>query len=295
VTLKELVASGLSPAAWAVIETAPAVCAVTVLDTLPLEAVSVVKGDTDQVLRGTGTYGSKSTQIGGVVAGIAAEEVAQRAKRLAAEELEVSVEDLVLDLESGRFEVAGAPVRGLSWPDLAGRLEQEGRLEELRVERDFEPEAPTFPFGAHVAVVEVDIETGAVELLRLIAVDDAGTIISPVIAEGQVQGGLATGVAQALYEEVVYDEDGNPLTLGFADYAFPSANDLPSFELHGMETPTPLNPLGAKGIGESGTIGATAAVQSAVVDALAPFGVRHVDMPANGERVWRALEAARSR
>jgi carbon-monoxide dehydrogenase large subunit len=262
---------------------------------LPLEAVSVVKGDTDQVLRGTGTYGSKSTQIGGAVAGIAAEEVAQRAKHLAAAQLEVSVDDLVLDLESGRFEVAGAPVRSLSWPDLAGRLEQEGRLEELRVERDFEPDAPTFPFGAHVAVVEVDTETGGVELLRLIAVDDAGTIISPVIAEGQVQGGLATGVAQALYEEVVYDEDGNPLTLNFINYAFPSANDLPSFELHGMETPTPVNPLGAKGIGESGTIGATAAVQSAVVDALAPFGVRHVDMPASGERVWRALEAARSR
>ena len=141
----------------------------------------------------------------------------------------------------------------------------------------------------------MDIETGAVELLRLIAVDDAGTIISPVIAEGQVQGGLATGVAQALYEEVVYDEDGNPFTLGFVNYEFPSANDLPSFELHGMETPTPMNPLGAKGIGESGTIGATAAVQSAVVDALAPFGVRHVDMPASGERVWRALEAARPR
>ena len=121
----------------------------------------------------------------------------------------------------------------------------------------------------------MDIETGAVELLRLIAVDDAGTIISPVIAEGQVQGGLATGVAQALYEEVVYDEDGNPFTLGFVNYEFPSANDLPSFELHGMETPTP--------------------VQSAVVDALAPFGVRHVDMPASGERVWRALEAARPR
>ncbi len=252
-----------------------------------------ITGDGGAILR-TGSF-SHGQGHGGAVAGIAAEEVAQRAKRLAAAQLEVSVEDLVLDLDSSRFEVAGAPMRSLSWPDLAGRLEQEGRLEELRVERDFEPDAPTFPFGAHVALVEVDIETGAVELLRLIAVDDAGTIISPVIVEGQVHGGLATGVAQALYEEVVYDEDGNPLTLNFADYAFPSANDLPSFELHGMETPTPVNPLGAKGIGESGTIGATAAVQSAVVDALAPFGVRHVDMPANGERVWRALEAARSR
>src|SRR5439155_8204427 len=136
-------------------------------------------------------------------------------KGLAAAGIEVSVDDVVLDLEAGRFEVAGAPARSLSWPDLAGRLEQEGRLAELRVERDFQPDTPTFPFGAHVAVVEVDIETGAVELLRLVAVDDAGNIISPVIAEGQVHGGVASGVSQALYEEVVYDEEGNPLTLNW--------------------------------------------------------------------------------
>ncbi|HEV3402907.1 MAG TPA: xanthine dehydrogenase family protein molybdopterin-binding subunit [Gaiellaceae bacterium] len=253
---------------------------------LPLESVAVVKGDTDQVARGTGTYGSKSTQIGGVVAGLAAEQVAERARQLAADLLEVSVEDLVFD---ERFQVAGAPSRSLSWGELAERATEAGRLAELRVELDFKPDTPTFPFGAHVAVVEVDTETGQVELLRHVAVDDAGTIISPVIAEGQVHGGVATGIAQALFEEMVYDEEGNPLTLGFANYAFPSAGDLPSFELVKMATPTPINPLGAKGIGESGTIGATPAVQNAVVDALRGLGVRHIDMPLTPERVWRAL------
>jgi carbon-monoxide dehydrogenase large subunit len=254
---------------------------------LPLESVRVVKGDTDQVARGTGTYGSKSTQIGGVVAGLAAEEVAERARRLAADELEVSVDDLVLD---GAFQVAGAPSRSLTWPELAGRLAAEGRLAELRAERDFKPATPTFPFGAHVAVVEVDTETGEVDLLRLVAVDDAGTIISPVVVEGQVHGGVASGVSQALYEHMVYDAEGNPLTLNWANYAFPSAADLPSFERVEMVTLTPVNPLGAKGIGESGTIGSTPAVQNAVADALRELGVRHVDMPLTAERVWRAIK-----
>jgi carbon-monoxide dehydrogenase large subunit len=153
----------------------------------------------------------------------------------------------------------------------------------------FTAQGPTFPFGAHVAVVEVDVETGRVQLTRLVACDDAGRLINPLLAEGQVHGGLAQGAAQALMEEVRYDEDGNPVTSNFADYAFISAAELPSFEIVHMETPTPLNELGAKGIGESGTIGATPAVQSAVVDALSGFGVRHVDMPATPERVWRAV------
>jgi carbon-monoxide dehydrogenase large subunit len=145
-----------------------------------------------------------------------------------------------------------------------------------------------------VAVVEVDTETGEVELRRLVAVDDAGTIINPVIAEGQVHGGVAAGVGQALFEELAYDEEGNPLTPSFLGYAFPSAAELPSWDVVEMQTPTPVNVLGAKGIGESGTIGATPAVQSAVLDALAPFGVTHVDMPLHGERVWRALQQARA-
>ena len=261
---------------------------------LPVEAVRVVKGDTDEVKQGVGTYGSKSTQIGGVAAGQAAHEVAERARELAAEHLEASADDVVLDTDAGGFHVVGSPTPTLSWRELAAGLHAQGRLDELKAEEIFKAGAPTFPFGAHVAVVEVDTETGAVELRRLVAVDDAGTIINPVVAEGQVHGGVATGVAQALFEEFVYDEEGNPLTGSFLSYAFPSAAELPSWDAVAMETPTPVNVLGAKGIGESGTIGATPAVQSAVVDALAPFGVRHVDMPVNGERVWRALQQARS-
>ena len=261
---------------------------------LPLESVRVVKGDTDEVRQGVGTYGSKSTQIGGVAAGQAAHQVAERARELAAEKLEANVDDVVLDVGAGGFHVIGSPTPTVSWVELAAGLHADGRLDELRAEEVFKADAPTFPFGAHVAVVEVDTETGAVELRRIVAVDDAGRIVNPVIAEGQVHGGVATGVAQALYEEFVYDEDGNPLTASFLAYAFPSAAELPSFDAVSMETPTPLNALGAKGIGESGTIGATPAVQSAVVDALAPFGVRHIDMPANGERVWRALRDAKA-
>ncbi len=259
---------------------------------LPLEKITVIKGDTDTIPRGTGTYGSKSTQIGGVAAGQASEVLVERAKELAASELEASAEDMVLDLERGRFHVTGTPEPALDWGELAARLEQDDRLAELSAEADFEPAQPTFPFGAHVAVVEVDTETGAVHLRRLVAVDDAGTIINPLVAEGQVHGGVAAGIAQALFEELRYDEDGNPQNANLVTYCMPAAPELPSFELAEMETPTPINPLGAKGIGESGTIGATPAVQSAVIDALAPFGVRHVEMPANGQRVWEALRDA---
>jgi carbon-monoxide dehydrogenase large subunit len=261
---------------------------------LPLEKVTVRQGDTDAVPRGTGTYGSKSTQIGGVAAGKASEDVVERAKKLAADELEASPEDMVLDTDRGRFHVAGAPEPALAWSELATRLEQDGRLGELRAEVDFQAPQPTFPFGAHVAVVEVDTETGAVELVRMVAVDDAGTIINPLVAEGQVHGGLAAGIAQALYEELTYDEDGNPQNASFVTYGMPGPTEFPSFELVAMETPTPVNALGAKGIGESGTIGATPAVHNAVIDAISHFGVRHIDMPVNGERVWRAIEDARN-
>ena len=261
---------------------------------MPLESVTVVFGDTDVVARGGGTYGSKSLQAGGTAAAQASTEVVERARQLVAEELEAHVGDVVLDLDAGRFHVTGAPEPSLSWAELAARLVEREALAELSVEQDFKPDAGTFPFGTHVAVVTVDTETGAVELERLVAVDDAGRIISPVIAEGQRHGGIGSGIGQALYEEFVYDEDGNPLTGSFLGYAFPSAAELPSFELVPMETPTPMNELGAKGIGESGTIGATPAVHNAVVDALASLGVRHVDMPANGENVWRAIRSARA-
>jgi carbon-monoxide dehydrogenase large subunit len=215
--------------------------------------------------------------------------VVERAKQLAAEQLEASPEDMQLDLGTGRFHVAGSPQPSLDWAELAHRLDGAGQLRELAVETEFEPAQPTFPFGAHVAVVEVDTETGAVELRRIVAVDDAGRIINPLVADGQVHGGLAAGIAQALYEELTYDADGNPLNSTLVSYGIPGAMDLPSFDRFEMETPTPVNPLGAKGIGESATIGSTAAVLNAVVDALAPWGVRNIEMPANGERVWRAI------
>jgi carbon-monoxide dehydrogenase large subunit len=259
---------------------------------IPIERITVVKGDTRTVARGSGTYGSKSTQIGGVAARQASVELVKLAKELAAEQLEADPHDIVLDLEGGHFHVAGAPQSALGWGQLAGALEGAGRLGELQAEVDFEPPLPTFPFGAHVAVVEVDRDTGAVRMLRHVAVDDAGRIINPMIADGQIHGGVASGIAQALHEEMAYDEDGNPLCANFVSYCIPAATEFPLFETVRMETPTPVNPLGAKGIGESGTIGATPAVHNAVVDALAHLGVRHLDMPANGETVWRAIEAA---
>ena len=242
--------------------------------------------------QGIGTFGSKSTQIGGVAAQQAAGVVAELARRMASEQLEANVDDVVLDAEAGGFHVAGSPTPTFT---LAIWFPRSRRGPARRAPRrgGLQVQCSTFPFGAHIAVVEVDTETGDVELRRFVSVDDAGRIINPLVAEGQVHGGVATGVAQALYEEFVYDEDGNPLTGTFLSYGFPSAAELPSFDTVSMETPTPLNALGAKGIGESGTTGATPAVQSAVVDALAPLGVRHIDMPANGERVWRAIQEAR--
>jgi carbon-monoxide dehydrogenase large subunit len=167
-----------------------------------------------------------------------------------------------------------------------------GDDENFRAEAKHPQSAQTYPFGAHVSVVEVDIETGAVHLLRHVAVDDCGRVLNPLLTEGQVHGGLAQGIAQALFEEFSYDADGTPLTTTLADYLMPSAAELPSYETAHTETPTPLNPLGAKGIGESGTIGSTPAVQNAIVDAVAHFGVRHIDMPCTPERVWRAIQEA---
>jgi carbon-monoxide dehydrogenase large subunit len=261
---------------------------------IPEEKITVVQGDTDVVPRGTGTYGSKSTQIGGAAAGQASEAVVERAKQLAADALEASPEDMQLDVGAGRFHVAGAPEPSLDWSELAARLDSDGQLAELQAEVDFTAAQPTFPFGAHVAVVEVDVETGSVHLQRMVAVDDAGTIINPMVADGQVHGGVAAGIAQALFEELRYDEDGNPVNANLVTYCMPGATELPSFELVEMETPTPVNPLGVKGIGESGTIGATPAVQSAVIDAVSHLGVRHINMPVNGLRVWEALRAARA-
>jgi carbon-monoxide dehydrogenase large subunit len=217
--------------------------------------------------------------------------VVDRARQLAADVLEANPDDIVLDKAAGRFHVAGSPTIGRSWSELAAAAREAD--DPLSVIADFEASQPTFPFGAHLAVTEVDTETGQVVLRRFVAVDDAGRILNPLLAEGQRHGGIAQGAAQALLEEVCFDADGNPVTSNLADYGAISPTELPSFELVPMETPTDVNPLGAKGIGESGTVGSTPAVQSAVIDALLHLGVRHIDMPCSPERVWRAVEAAR--
>jgi len=264
--------------------------AMLVTDTLgiPLDRVTVKHGDTDEVARGVGTFGSRSLQLGGAAIHAASGQVLERARQLAADLLEADPADVELDRAKGAFHVAGAPAVSRSWAEVAVAAGPGG----LEAEADFEASSPTYPFGTHVAVVEVDTETGLARLVRMVTCDDAGTILNPLLVEGQRHGGIAQGAAQALYEWVRFDDDGNPQTTNLADYTMVSAAELPSFELVAMETPTPVNPLGAKGIGESGTIGATPAVQSAVCDALAPLGVRHVDMPCTPERIWDAIRAA---
>jgi carbon-monoxide dehydrogenase large subunit len=257
---------------------------------IPMDDIEVIANDTDLVPKGGGTFGSRSLQSAGVAVHEASATLVDMARKLAADLLEANPEDVVLDRESGRFHVSGTPAVSRTWADVADAAEADGKG--LVVEHDSAPPGPTFPFGAHVAVVTVDTETGAVRLERIVAVDDAGTILNPVLAEGQRHGGLAQGAAQALVEEVRYDDDGNPVTSNLADYAMITADLLPSFELIAMETPTPYNALGAKGIGESGTIGSTPAVQSAVVDALSHLGIRHLDMPATPEKVWKAVAGA---
>jgi carbon-monoxide dehydrogenase large subunit len=253
---------------------------------IPIEKITVKWGDTDLIPEGGGTGGSRSLQQGGAAVRQASLELIEVARKRAADKLEVSAGDLVFDVAHSQFEVAGDPDAAVP---LAGLAE----TERLFVRSVFSAPGPTFPFGAHVAVVEVDTETGKVTLRRMITVDDAGTVVNPLLAEGQRHGGIAQGAAQAFLEEVVYDPEGNLLTATFADYPFLSATEVPSFELADMATPTPYNPLGAKGIGEAGTIGATPAVQSAVVDAVSHLGVRHIDMPTSPQRVWRALQAAK--
>ncbi len=262
-----------------------------------LDSVRVVHSDTKLVPSGGGTMGSRSLQVGGTAVLQASEQVLTKGRTLAAHLLEARIEDVVVHPGHG-LAVAGAPATALSWAELAQAITDPARRPSdldsaLSAEVTFEMDGSTYPFGTHVAVVEVDVETGLVRLVRHVAVDDSGRLLNPLLAEGQVHGGIAQGAAQALLEEVRYDADGNNLTGNLASYSMPSAAELPSFDTARMETPSPLNPLGAKGIGESGAIGSTPAVHNAVVDALAPFGVTHLDIPTTPERVWRALQEAR--
>jgi aerobic carbon-monoxide dehydrogenase large subunit len=254
---------------------------------IPIDKITVKWGDTDLVPEGGGTGGSRSLQLGGAAVQQASRELLDVARERAAETLEASPADLEFDISTSSFSVKGDP-------DISVPLSSLAQTERLFVRSVFTQPGATFPFGTHVAVVEVDTETGKVFFRRIVTVDDAGTVINPLLAEGQRHGGIAQGAAQAFLEEVVYDEDGNPLTATFADYPFLTATEVPSFELVEMETPTSYNPLGAKGIGEAGSIGATPAVQNAVIDAVSHLGVTHIDMPTSSQRVWRAINAAKA-
>jgi carbon-monoxide dehydrogenase large subunit len=269
---------------------------------IPIERIRLVDGDTDLVPHGIGTGGSRSLQLAGSAVLRASEVLVDTARTLAASMLEADPADVVVDTATGTVGVAGVPSKAFSWGQLAVEYARraaaadgaDGGSGVLGAQFDFSQVDATFPFGAHISVVEVDVETGRVTVVRHVAVDDCGTVLNPMIVEGQQHGGVAAGIGQALYEEVRHDADGNPLNLSLAEYAVVSAPELPSLEVHSTQTPTPYNPLGAKGIGEAATIGSTPAVQNAVIDALAHLGVRHIDMPCTPERVWRAVRDARA-
>ncbi len=260
-----------------------------------MDDVILIQSDTDEIPRGAGTMGSRSLQTAGSAVHVASETVLGKAKKLAAHMLEASESDIVT--AEGGLQVAGVPTSNVSWADLAKAANDDSKRPAdmepgLAHELDFDGTDATFPFGAHVSLVEVDTETGEVEMLRHVAVDDCGKILNPLLVTGQQHGGIAQGAAQALYEIVQYDEDGNPVTSNLMDYAIPSAAELPSFETSNTETPSPRNPLGAKGIGESGTIGSTPAIHNAVIDAVSHLGIRHIDMPLSSQTVWQAIQDA---
>jgi len=257
-----------------------------------IDDVEVAHGDTDYVPEGIGTFGSRSLAVGGAALADALGDIREKARTIAAHRLEADPEDV--EFEDGRLHVKGAPDRGLGFQDVVTAAYMADDLPEgvepgLSATRFFEPENFTFPFGAHLCVVDVDPETGAPSIRRYVAVDDCGEIINPMLVEGQVHGGIAQAVAQALYEEAVYDESGQLVTGSLMEYAVPRASYLPSFETHHTVTPTPVNPMGAKGVGEAGTIGGTPAVVNAVVDAVSHLGVRHLDMPATPEKLWSVI------
>ncbi len=266
---------------------------------IEMDKIRFVNSDTATVPHGSGTPGSRSLQTAGNAVFAASKEVLARARQIAAHQLEASPDDIVA--AGGALHVAGVPDRTVSWQDIAAASRDSSNLPHgleagpLRHEGDFDGSNSTFPFGTHVSVVEVDLETGNVTMQRHIAVDDCGRILNPLLVRGQQHGGIAQGAAQALFEWMQYDEEGNPLTTTLIDYTVPAATELPSFEVSNTQTDSPRNPLGAKGIGESGTIGATPAIQNAVIDALSHLGITHIDMPCSPERVWRAIRSANDR
>ncbi len=263
---------------------------------VPFEDVEVLHGDTAVAPLGMDTYGSRSLSIGGIALWNAAQRVKEKARKIAAHELEVAEEDL--EWRDGKFQVRGAPEKAKTIGDIAfsawtAHNLPEGVEPSLESRYVFDPPNFTWPFGTHVCVVEVDTETGASEIVKYVGVDDCGNVVNPMIVEGQVHGGIAQGIAEALYEEAVYDDEGNLLTSSMHSYRIPSAAELPSFVTDRTVTPSSTNPMGVKGVGEAGTIASPPAVINAIIDALAPLRVTHIDKPATPERVWRAIEEAR--
>ncbi len=264
---------------------------------VPLEHVAILHGDTGVVKQGIGTFGSRSQAVGGTALHMAGIKVKGKMAKFAAALLEAHEDDLVF--ENGTIAVKGAPDSARAFAEVAAYAYvpvplPEGLEPGLSDEAFFEPSNNTYPFGCHISMVEIDRDTGQTTLLKLVAVDDAGNLINPMIVEGQIHGGLAQGVGQALVEEVVYDDEGQLLTGSFMDYAMPRATDLPRFELHSTVTPTPVNPLGAKGVGEAGTLGSTPCIVNAVADALGEFGVQHVDMMLRPEKLWHIMQGGQS-
>ena len=259
--------------------------------------VVVVHGDTAVVQYGIGTFGSRATAVGGTAVWMCLEQIREKAKKFAAATLKAKPEEIVI--HGATYSVKGKPKVQTSFQSIAlaaytAKILPKGETPGLEATAFFEPTNFTFPFGTHVAVVEVDGETGEIQCRRYVAVDDCGKVINPLLVDGQVQGGIAQAMGQALWEEVVYDENGQILTGSLMDYAIPRAAYLPRFETSRTETPTNVNPMGVKGVGEAGTIGCTPAIVNAVVDALSPFGVKHIEMPLRPEKVWRVIHQGRA-
>jgi aerobic carbon-monoxide dehydrogenase large subunit len=264
---------------------------------VPMEHVTVHHGDTGVVKQGIGTFGSRSQAVGGAALHMAGTKVRTKMAKFAASMLEAHEDDLVF--ENGRISVKGSPASGKSFNEVAAFAYRpvplpEGLEPGLSEEAFFEPSNNTYPFGCHISMLEIDRETGEPTLLKFVCVDDAGHLINPLIVEGQIHGGLAQGIGQAMIEEVVYNDDGQLVTGSFMDYAIPRATDFPRFELDNTVTPTPVNPLGAKGVGEAGTLGSTPCIVSAAVDALSEFGVRHIDMMLRPEKLWRIIHGGQA-
>jgi carbon-monoxide dehydrogenase large subunit len=264
---------------------------------VPFEHVTILHGDTGVVKQGIGTFGSRSQAVGGTALHMAGAKVKSKMAKFAAAQLEAHEDDLIF--ENGMISVKGAPAAGKTFASVASFAYipvplPEGLEPGLSEEAFFEPSNNTYPFGCHISMIEIDRNTGEPTLLKLFAVDDAGNRINPLIVEGQIHGGLAQGIGQAMIEEVVYDEHGQLVTGTFMDYAIPRAIDFPRFELTAAVTPTPVNPLGAKGVGEAGTLGSTPSIVAAAVDALSEFGVKHIDMMLRPEKLWRIIQGGHS-